>query len=940
MSRTARTANRFRLRMEALEARDVPAVITEVSLGGAVPTPQGVVDGPGGVWYTDPGANKIGRIASGGLVTEFSLATALSDPRGIAVGTDGALWFTLFGIDAIGRLDPASNAITTFALPTGTAPLEIAAGSDGRLWFTAAGTEQIGAITTAGVVSFVVTLTPGDTPFGITAGPDGRLWFTQLGSNEVGAITTAGVLSEFSTGTITAPGAAITTGPDGNIWFGSSDAGNLGRFTTAGVLTEFAGIGSGDTNFGDIVSGPDGALWFTESAGNRISRVDTTGAITDTFDTTAGGMPTGIVSAADGNLYFTEPGAAAVTQITTGGVQTTTQLVASSGPTELTTTSDGTVWFSQSDANKIGRLSTSNVLIEYSLPNALSDPRGITAGPDGNIWFAEFGGDRIGRITPAGILTEFEVTGAGPRDIVTGPDGALWFTQTAADRIGRIDTSGTVTEFDVPGAGSAPFEIVLGSDNRLWFTQSGSNEIGAITAAGVVSEFAVPGTDSVPLGITLGADGAVWFTQFASSQIGRIDTAGIISEFSTVAANGGPTSIASAIDGRLWFTQANVNALGQISVGGVASETSDGLTDSAGLAGIATTPNGSLVAAETTANQIARIFVGNPFNAASIIAAGTDRGALNRVRVFNGDGAELYSVIPFDPNFQGGVRTATADVNGDGIADIIAGTGPGIVTRVVVIDGDTQEILFDFMPFEPSFTGGVYVSAGDLSGDGIGDIAVSPDEGGGPRVDIYAGGTSLSRIGTFFGIADPNFRGGARTAIGDVDGDGRADLAVAAGFGGGPRVAVFNGTTISNADPTRLFNDFFAFEQTLRNGVFIALGDLDGDGMAEVIAGGGPGGGPRVTAFNGAMLVSTGGAAMIQVANFFAGDPNLRGGIRLMTKNLDGDALADIVTGAGTGGGSTVTAYLGVLVAANPGAPPPELSFDGFPGFTGGVFVG
>ena len=82
-----------------------------------------------------------------------------------------------------------------------------------------------------------------------------------------------------------------------------------------------------------------------------------------------------------------------------------------------------------------------------------------------------------------------------------------------------------------------------------------------------------------------------------------------------------------------------------------------------------------------------------------------------------------------------------------------------------------------------------------------------------------------------------------------MNGDGVGDLVVAAGFGGGPRVAGFDGTTLGAGTPAKLFADFFAFEQTLRNGVFVAAGDLDGDGFADLIAGGGPGGGPRVTAF-------------------------------------------------------------------------------------------
>ena len=151
------------------------------------------------------------------------------------------------------------------------------------------------------------------------------------------------------------------------------------------------------------------------------------------------------------------------------------------------------------------------------------------------------------------------------------------------------------------------------------------------------------------------------------------------------------------------------------------------------------------------------------------------------------------------------------------------------------------------------------MSAGSFDASGRSAFVVTPDQGGGPRVSIFAlTSAGLVTKANFFGIDDPNFRGGARASTGDVNGDGVADLVVAAGFGGGPRVAVFNGKSIGGT-PVKLFNDFFAFESTLRNGVFITVGDLDGDGKADLIAGGGPGGGPRVTGFSAADLISSGG---------------------------------------------------------------------------------
>jgi hypothetical protein len=75
------------------------------------------------------------------------------------------------------------------------------------------------------------------------------------------------------------------------------------------------------------------------------------------------------------------------------------------------------------------------------------------------------------------------------------------------------------------------------------------------------------------------------------------------------------------------------------------------------------------------------------------------------------------------------------------------------------------------------------------------------------------------------------------------------------------------------------------------------------------------------------------------VANFFAGDIDNRGGIRVVARNLDGDNKADLVVGDGDGAGSHVTTYLGVNITPN-ATPPEHFAFDAFSEFTGGVFVG
>ena len=317
-------------------------------------------------------------------------------------------------------------------------------------------------------------------------------------------------------------------------------------------------------------------------------------------------------------------------------------------------------------------------------------------------------------------------------------------------------------------------------------------------------------------------------------------------------------------------------------------------------------------------------------------AVGQDVGG-STAQLTNADGTPEFTVTPF-PNFTGGVRTAAADFNGDGIPDLVVGTGPGVPTRVRVLDGITRAELFSVQPFEPGFTGGVYVSAADINGDDRAELFVSPDQGGGPRVQVYDGKT-FAKVADFYGIDDPAFRGGARTTVGDLNGDGQPDLVVAAGFGGGPRVSVWANADvlagdIPNAHP--LLNQF-VFEPTLRNGVFVAAGDVNGDGVADLIAGGGPGGGPRVLVLSGQGLTD---GRQVTLGNFFAGDPAARGGARVATKDLDDDGRSDILVGNGQGSGARVTAYDGVTVTPSGGAPQTLLAFDFSPGFNGGEFVG
>jgi uncharacterized repeat protein (TIGR01451 family) len=118
------------------------------------------------------------------------------------------------------------------------------------------------------------------------------------------------------------------------------------------------------------------------------------------------------------------------------------------------------------------------------------------------------------------------------------------------------------------------------------------------------------------------------------------------------------------------------------------------------------------------------------------------------------------------------------------------------------------------------------------------------------------------------GISDPNPANNRATistrvrssAKCDVDGDGMDDLVTGAGPGGAPHVEVWS----LAGGVVRQLASFYAYDQNFAGGVYVACGDVDGDGLADVITGAGPGGGPHVRAFSFA------GGSIREIASFHA----------------------------------------------------------------------
>jgi hypothetical protein len=110
-------------------------------------------------------------------------------------GPDGALWFTESNANKMGRITTA-GVITEFPLSTGGSGnvVGITAGPDGAIWFTEenSSTCEIGRITIGGIITGFPLGSPATQPFacggpfGISAGPDGAIWFTETAGGKIG----------------------------------------------------------------------------------------------------------------------------------------------------------------------------------------------------------------------------------------------------------------------------------------------------------------------------------------------------------------------------------------------------------------------------------------------------------------------------------------------------------------------------------------------------------------------------------------------------------------------------------------------------------------------------------------------------------------------------------------------------------------------------------
>jgi subtilisin family serine protease len=201
----------------------------------------------------------------------------------------------------------------------------------------------------------------------------------------------------------------------------------------------------------------------------------------------------------------------------------------------------------------------------------------------------------------------------------------------------------------------------------------------------------------------------------------------------------------------------------------------------------------------------------------------------------------------------------------------------GYEPRIWLLD-NLGNVVRNFLALAPGFRGGLNISSGDIDSDGRMEIIVGAGAGGGPHIRIFDLKGVLKN--QFFAL-DKSYRGGAITAVG-LDAEGKNRIFIFGRSDGAPAVGIYD------SDGGLLKT--IAFSGKIKTISAFAIGDVNRDGVAEMIFS--EKGRIKVFDINGGLLsdfVAIGKYA--GNVNLAVGDLNADGWFEILVSKKSGDGL-------------------------------------------------
>ncbi|HET6201596.1 MAG TPA: VCBS repeat-containing protein [Planctomycetota bacterium] len=308
---------------------------------------------------------------------------------------------------------------------------------------------------------------------------------------------------------------------------------------------------------------------------------------------------------------------------------------------------------------------------------------------------------------------------------------------------------------------------------------------------------------------------------------------------------------------------------------------------------------------------------------AALIWAGAGLGA-------RGQGSIVWDLSPAGIASYGQPVAGPGDLNGDGAPDLVMGSSwPDTTGLVTVLSGADGDILFSVTGSGPDeYFGRSIAVLGDLDGDGVAEMAVGAPGAGLPATGAgyvrVISGTTGATLFTVTGTSVGDGFGSSVDAVGDFDADGIVDF-VAGSAGSARIVSAANGATLQS------------FGGVAGIGSYVAgVGDADGDAVPDVAVGipYGPGSVQILSGATGVQAWTVTGSAPSEELGRSVTGPG----------DLNGDGLGDVVVGAISGPTLVLSGANGTALYPIPGpdnwgwwvARAGDLNADGVPDFAAG----
>lgn len=293
-------------------------------------------------------------------------------------------------------------------------------------------------------------------------------------------------------------------------------------------------------------------------------------------------------------------------------------------------------------------------------------------------------------------------------------------------------------------------------------------------------------------------------------------------------------------------------------------------------------------------------------------------------------GSATFSIIGTFSADAAGVASSTATVSAAGDAtpanDTITRTQVLVPTSILVtdaagwtsssivrvVDPATGAVRTQFDAFPGGYRGGVQAVLGDLDGNGLSEIIVTRGKGVVGVVKVFSlGGVELPGYQiTPFG---PQWMGGVNLAVGDVDGDRLADIVVSRATGDG-EVRVFR--SAAAATPGQ-FATIRPFPTNFVGGSTVAVGDFGTFAGGTLVDGAKADGRLEIVVGRGptaaplVQVYDVSGANPVVVKSITPFESGFLGGVAVATARVDSDSIADVIVAAGRRGGSRIEIHAG-----------------------------